>query len=98
MSNHDTQRADDTNPTLPAPSCVIYSPEEISRHILQTCTDVRDIKTALLGSKLQPNGMLPRLENVETKVSEHDRQFLRWGAGLAALGTAATLLKDRLGL
>lgn len=58
--------------------------------------DIREIKQALVGNELGHQGLIPRLIAIELQVSAHDKKLLAWGTILAAAGTCAVYLKDKI--
>lgn len=56
--------------------------------------DIREIKAALMGTTLQPNGIIPRLAKVEDETAAHGKKLLVWGSILSAAGVAFVFVKD----
>lgn len=56
--------------------------------------DMHEIKAALIGSTLQPNGVIQRLTKVEDETAAHGRKLLVWGSILTAAGVAFVFVKD----
>jgi hypothetical protein len=85
---------DETTPPLPAAPCV--SIEEVGSHIQTIRSDIREIKTALVGNRLGQKGIIPRLETVEATVEKHDRKLFLWGSILTVVGIVAAFIRDLL--
>ena len=88
------QTDETTPPMLPSAPCI--STEEFGTHIVTIQSDIREIKNALVGTRLAPDGIIPRLTTVEETVKGHDRKLLVWGAVLSAAGAVALFVKDFL--
>jgi hypothetical protein len=67
---------------------------ELREYLEAMRVNIQELTTAITGNALGQEGIIPRLDNVETKVDAHDRRFLVWGSILSAAGTALVFVKD----
>lgn len=77
---------------LPAPPSAMITALHEDVSIIKE--DMREIKAALIGTTLQPNGVIQRLAIVEVKADEHGKKLLVWGTILSVAGVAFVFLKD----